>query len=346
MKKGKTAILLLNVGTPDKPSVKYVRKYLFQFLNDRRVIDLPWLFQKILVNLIIVPFRAPKSTVLYKRLWTANGSPLLYYAQQVRNKLQDRLPDSDKVFIAMRYQNPGIRKALAQIKEGRFSKIVIIPLFPQYASSTTGTALQDVMNRIKNWNVIPTIRTINQFYAAPKFLDAFVNKIKSCHPENYDHIVFSYHGLPLRHLDRVHPHIDNQTCTCYKSLPAHGHFCYRGTCYHTTRLLAEKLNLNPEQYSVGFQSRLSDKWIKPFSDKIVIEKAKEGVKKLLFVAPSFVADCLETTVEIQYEYEQLFKEHGGEELKMVESLNDDDIWIDALNDMVRNEISQKSSSVA
>ena len=164
----KSAILLVNVGTPDKPTVNAVRRYLFQFLNDRRVIDLPLIPQKLLVNLIIVPFRAPKSTKLYQQLWTEKGSPLLYNALELQEKLQKKVNDKADVFIAMRYQNPSIRKATESIKEAGYSKVVVLPMFPQYASSTNGTATQAVWDKMRKWNTMPNVHVINQFYDHPR----------------------------------------------------------------------------------------------------------------------------------------------------------------------------------
>ena len=329
-----TAVLLINVGTPDSPSVKDVRKYLFEFLNDRRVIDIPWLFQKILVNLIIVPFRAPESAKLYRLLWSDKGSPLLYYGNSVKEKLQ-ALPDKNyEVFLAMRYGNPNLKEALEKIKARGYSKIVVLPLYPQYASSTTGTAMAMVMDLVKKWEVIPEIQLINQFYDNPGFINAWVKKIRSCNDMEYDHIVFSYHGLPLRHLKSIHPGIDSSTCSCNVQIPGHGKYCYKATCYETTRLLVSELGLKRGDYSVSFQSRLSDKWMKPFTDELLVCKAQEGVKKILIAAPAFVADCLETTVELGIEYKELFIKSGGSHLEYTGSLNDMPEWIRALKNII------------
>lgn len=326
----KTAILLVNVGTPDEPTVKAVRRYLFQFLNDRRVIDLPLIPQKLLVNLIIVPFRAPKSTKLYQQLWTKEGSPLVYHALQLQNKLQQKVDKNTDVFIAMRYQNPSIKKACEAIKHAGYNKVVVMPLFPQYASSTNGTATQAVWDEMRKWNTLPDVHVINQFYDHPAFLDAFANKIASYKPNEYDHLIFTYHGLPNRHLDKSHPGISNTSCSCEKEMPEHGKFCYKATCYETTRQLVKRLKLKEGSYSVSFQSRLSNNWMTPFTDKNLMKRAENGATNLLVAAPSFVADCLETVVEIGYEYKKLFIEKGGEKLTMVESLNSDDEWVDAL----------------
>jgi len=334
MKTKKTAVILINVGTPDEPKVRAVRRYLFEFLNDRRVIDLPLVVQKILVNLIIVPFRSPKSTKLYQRLWTEKGSPLLYYSEQVQTELQEKLASKADVFMAMRYGNPSIGKALAAIQKGNYDQLIILPMFPQYASSTNGTAIQAVMDQIKKWNTIPEIHAINQFYDHPAFLDAFAERIQSYQPEEYDHIIFTYHGLPNRHLEKNHPDESIKTCNCETSLPEFGQYCYKATCYQTTRELVQRLGLKSGQYSVSFQSRLSNNWMTPFTDKNLISRAKQGNKKVLVAAPAFVADCLETTVEIGWEYKELFMENGGEKLQMVESLNDSPRWISGLEEML------------
>ena len=330
MENKKTAVLLINLGTPDEPKVKAVRRYLSEFLNDRRVIDIPLVLQKILVNLIIVPFRAPKSTKLYQRLWTEKGSPLLYFSESVHAELQKKLASKADVYLAMRYGNPSIGKALSAIKKGNYDSLVVLPLFPQYASSTNGTAIQAVIDEVRKWNTIPTINAISQFYDHPVFLDAFADRIKSYQPEKFDHVIFTYHGLPNRHLEKNHPEESIKTCNCENVLPEFGKFCYKAACYQTTRELVKRLDLPADKYSVSFQSRLSNNWMTPFTDKNLISRAKQGSKNILVTAPSFVSDCLETTVEIGWEYKELFMENGGENLQMVESLNDSPQWISAM----------------
>jgi protoporphyrin/coproporphyrin ferrochelatase len=336
MKYKKTAVILANVGTPDEPTVPAVRRYLFQFLNDRRVIDLPWLLQKFLVNVIIVPFRAPKSTKLYQMLWTEKGSPLLAISVESRDKLQERLGENYEVFVGMRYQNPSLKMVLQTIKDKRFDKIVVLPMFPQYASSTAGTIAQLVNTETAKWNVIPELTIVSQFYDNPGFIRAFAAQIRKYKPEEFDHIIFSYHGLPFSQTDRVHPAIKTVNCNCEVEMPAHGRFCYKATCYETTRLLAKELGLPKSAYSVAFQSRLTKNWLKPFSDKEVIKLAKEGKKRVLIAAPAFIADCLETIVEIGFEYQHLFEENGGEKIQLVESLNTNADWIETLAELVTN----------
>ena len=332
----KTAVILINVGTPDSPSVKNVRRYLLEFLNDPRVIDIPWLLRKILVNFIIVPFRAPKSAKLYRLLWTEKGSPLLFYSNSVRDKLQEQLGEHYNIFVAMRYANPNIRDVMKQIKTSGFSELIVVPMFPHYAISSTGTTMEAVMQQLKNWTVIPEIKFIGQFYNHPQFIDAFAERIREYHPEKYDHVLFSYHGLPISHITRIHPEIDCENCSCTTKFPQHGAFCYKATSYETTRLLAAKLGLPEGKFSQSFQSRLSDKWLKPFTDKILIKKAGEGIKNILIVAPAFVADCLETTVELGIDFKNQFKQAGGDKLEYVASLNDLPTWIKALKSMIEN----------
>jgi ferrochelatase len=334
MTTGKSAVLLINVGTPDSPSVRDVRSYLFEFLNDPRVIDLPWLLRKMLVNLIIVPFRAPKSAKLYQQLWTDQGSPLSLHSNNVRDRLQEQLGENYSIFVAMRYANPNIRDVLERIRFSNFSELIVVPMFPHYASSSTGTAIEAVLQQVKSWTVIPEIKIVGQFYDDPKFLDAFAEKISQYHPAAYDHVLFSYHGLPLRHINSIHPEIRCKECSCTKALPPHGAFCYKATTYETTRLLATRLGLPEGKFSQSFQSRLSDKWLEPFTDKQLAKMAKEGTKSILIVAPAFVADCLETTVELGVDFKQQFLEAGGEKLEYVESLNDSPHWIDAIKNLV------------
>jgi ferrochelatase len=323
-------LLIVNTGTPDKPEVKDVRKFLSEFLNDKRVIDLPWLFRKILVNLIIVPFRAPKSTKLYRRLWTGNGSPLLNNLNSLVTKVQSRIRDQYKVIGVMRYGKPSLAEALQKMKDTPPDQLIVFPLYPHYASSTTGSVIELTAGIVRNWDVIPEIKFIGQFYSHPEYLDAMVRHIENYNLQTFDHILFSYHGLPLSHIQRIHPETDCSNCSCNEKFPENGNFCYKATCYETTRILSAKLNLTPEKFSTSFQSRLTKKWLSPFTDETLIKLAGSGTKRVLVIAPSFVADCLETIIEIKEEYQALFKKEGGEELVLVESLNANDDWADTL----------------
>jgi len=331
----KTCVLLINLGTPDSPSTTDVRKYLSEFLNDPRVIDINPIARFFLVNFIIVPFRAPKSAKIYKELWTKDGSPIIIYGESVKEKLQKELGNDFDVELAMRYQNPGLDKVCARMEKRGYEKIIIIPLFPQYASASTGSAIDEAMKLISKWWVIPEIKIISQFYDDEDYLNCVIERSKKYNFNDYDHILFSYHGLPIRQVDKVYS--DGKPCDdhkCDTEINEDNIYCYKATCYATTRLLAAKLNLTKERYTVCFQSRLDKNWLEPFSDKVVIDCAKKGAKKLLVFSPAFVADCLETTVEIGIEYQKLFIENGGEKVQLVESLNDHPMWIETLKKLV------------
>lgn len=337
----KTGVLLIQLGTPDSPSTSDVRTYLSEFLNDPRVIDLPWLARKLLVNGIIVPFRAPKSAKIYKKLWEhGNGvSPLLTYTQSVQKLLSERLQnDNITVEMAMRYQNPSMDIVLDRMHKANYEQIIIIPLFPQYASASSGSAIEKAMNLIRKWWVIPEIKIVSQFYDHPAYIDSIVERAKAFNFDDYDHILFSYHGLPERQVDKVY---DNGLCEdqpCETTINEENKFCYKATSYATTRLIAAKLGLKESDYTVCFQSRLDKKWLTPFSDVIVEEQGKKGAKKLLAFSPAFVADCLETIIEIGDEYQEIFEEHGGEKVQLVPSSNDHPRFIDCLEDLVRTRL--------
>ncbi len=334
MSKEKTAVLLMNVGSPDKPKIGPVWKYLTEFLNDKRVIDLPWLLRIFLVNFIIIPFRVRNSTRLYKLLWTEKGSPLIYYSFEMKEKLQKKLGDGYEVFVAMRYQKPDYKKVIGEIIEKGFKKLILFPLYPHHAMSTSETTVVAVKKELKRQQSVTDLRVVNQFYDHPQFIQAYADQGRKCQPDHFDHIVFSYHGLPNRHLEKCHPGIRPEQCDCRSFIPEHGRRCYRATCYATTRLLAKTLCLKPEDYSIGFQSRLDKNWMEPFTDDLLLEKLKEGKKRILVFAPSFVTDCLETIIEIGDEYRKMFMEAGGEKLQLVESLNSQDQWITAMKTLM------------
>lgn len=335
----KTGVLLIQLGTPDSPKVSDVRRYLTEFLNDPRVIDIPWLGRKLLVNGIIVPFRAPKSAKIYKELWeiSNNESPLLTYTESTTKLLQKRFKDKNvTVHMAMRYQKPSMDKVLEEMRRENYEKIVILPLFPQYASASGGSAIEKAMNIIRKWWVIPDVEIISQFYDHEAYIDAIVEKAKVFNIEGYDKVMFSYHGLPDRHVNKVY---DTGLCEdqpCETEINEENKFCYKAECYATTRLLAEKLNI--KDYTVAFQSRLNKKWLTPFSDVVIEQWAKEGAKKILVFSPAFVADCLETLIEIGVEYQEDFEKLGGEKVQLVPSTNDHPRFIDCLEDLVQKRL--------
>ena len=241
--KKKIGVLLVNLGTPDSPKTKDVRSYLFQFLNDKRVIDLPWLFRKILVNGIIVPFRAPKSAKVYKELWTKNGSPIVYHTHNLCEKLKSSLGPNFHVEYAMRYKNPSLKKILSGWEGKNFKQIIILPLFPQYASATNGSVIEQAMDVIKKWWVIPEVSFVTQFFDHELYLKAFEEKGNKYNFKEYDHIIFSFHGLPERHVDKVYEDGLCKDNDCENGINEANVFCYKASCYETALQLAKRFKL-------------------------------------------------------------------------------------------------------
>jgi ferrochelatase len=338
----KTCVLLINLGTPDSPKTSDVRRYLTEFLNDPRVIDINPVGRFFLVNGIIVPFRAPKSAKIYKELWDMWGgnSPLLTYGKKLQQLVQQKFEGQNiTVEFAMRYQNPSLNSVLERIEKVGYDQLIILPLFPHYASSSTGSAVEKALSIIQKWWTVPEIKIISHFFDHPGYIDAFVDRAKKYNLSEYDHVMFSYHGLPERQIEKVHPELTCAKCNCPEKFNAEQSHCYRNECYETTRLIATKLNIPKEKYTVSFQSRLGKTpWLTPYSDKVIENLGKKGVKKVLAFSAAFVADCLETSVEIGHEYQNIFKENGGEKVQLVESLNDSPIWVEAVCDMIKERI--------
>jgi ferrochelatase len=338
MSLSKKGVLLVNLGTPDSPSVSDVRRYLDEFLMDGRVIDVNPIWRSILVKGIIVPFRGPKSAKLYKEIWSdTTGSPLLHYSKLQVEALRRRLGESYHVELAMRYQNPSIESALNKLKDAQVNSIQVIPLFPHYASASTGSVIDKVMEIVRQWQAIPEISFINSFHNNELMIETFAENAVKHNPETYDHILFSFHGLPQRQLIKS----DHSGLHCLKSdnccstLTVNNQFCYSAQCYDTARLIAERLNLQKDRYTVCFQSRLGkDPWVQPYTSVVIKQLAEKGAKRLLVFCPAFVADCLETVYEVTVEYGDEFKALGGEHVQLVESLNDHPKWIEALEQMV------------
>lgn len=335
----KIGILLVNLGTPENPRTPAVRRYLREFLMDGRVIDIPKWQRFLLLQGIIAPFRAPKSAKTYQQLWTENGSPLLVYGYSLQKRLQEKLGNQYHVALGMRYQKPSIAQALEELKHHQVKKIVVLPLFPQYASATTGSIHEKTMQIIRKWPSIPEIIFVAQYCNDKGFIQAFAEQGKKyLSQEPFDHVIFSYHGLPQRQIIK---HDLTNTClrsnTCCDTYGQHNQLCYRAQCFETSRQLAKALNLTDEQYTVSFQSRLGrDPWIQPYTDEVIKKLVRENKKRILVFSPSFVADCLETTIEIGVEYKHIFESLGGERWQLVESLNDSDNWVQTLYELVKS----------
>ncbi len=322
--KHKTGVLLINLGTPDSPSVSDVRSYLSQFLNDPRVIDIPVVIaqavgepdhrsvsrtevSKDLSEIVdregfsIAVLQRAGKRIAYKKSWAL----ITTCTSQCAIKTH-RLPD---VLETMRKKN--------------YKKIVVLPMFPQYASASTGSALEEVMRVMKTWWVIPEMKVISEYYDHPLYIDAFVARGKQYNLSEYDHVLFSYHGLPERQVDKVYVNGKCSDHNCENEITEENKFCYKAESYATTRLIAAKLGIPASKYTVCFQSRLDQKWLKPFSDEVVRDCAKKGMKKILVFSPAFTADCLETVIEIGDEYQEIFHSTWwGERFSLVESLNE------------------------
>lgn len=334
---GKKGILLINLGTPDDPSRGAVYRYLKQFLLDYRVIDINTVQRNLLVRGLIAPFRSKSASKLYQELWTDEGSPLKVYGYKLQELLQDAMGEEYIVELAMRYQSPSIESVIQKmLNEQYVSELVIVPLFPHYASASTGSVYEEVMRLIAKEQAIPKLRFVNAFYEHPDFIAAFAERAKEHDIDSYDHVVFSYHGLPVRQLvkaDRCGHCMQSDDC-CLEISHKNQH-CYSAQCYATTKALVKELGLKEGKYTTCFQSRLGkEPWREPYTTDVLQQRADAGDKRLLFLCPAFVADCLETTIEVSVEYQEEFQEMGGEHVQLVESLNDHPTWVSALKNIV------------
>jgi ferrochelatase len=333
----KTGVLLLQLGTPDSPSTADVRKYLREFLMDARVIDVPYVARQLLVNGIIANFRAPKSAKLYKEIWKEEGSPLLIYGKELRTVLQQKLGDDFIVDLGMRYQQPPMKAALERFRKAKVKRLILLPLYPQFASSSTGSSLQFAFETIAKWEVMPEVHAVSSYYDHPEYIRLWAEKGKALNDGSFDAFMFTFHGVPWRHIRKTE-------CggTCQdgpKECPAinsENHVCYRAQCFANARAVRDLAQLPVDKTYINFQSRLGrDPWLTPYTDETLIRLAKEGKKRILVFSPSFTADCLETIHEVGAEYNELFRHHGGEELVLVPSMNSDKGWIEFLESIVR-----------
>ena len=328
----------MNLGSPDSTATKDVRRYLNEFLMDGRVIDVPYLARLLLVKGIVVPFRAPKSAEAYKTIWTDKGSPLVVMTRNLQAALQEKF--DEPVEIAMRYGNPSTKEGLdkLQSRDPGITEVVAVPLYPHYAMSSFETAVEDVKETHAKYKYPFSIKFVEPYYNDPGYIDALAENMRSYVAADYDKILFSYHGVPARHIRKS----DTTGCHCLKvsnccEVPsaAHAH-CYRHQCFTTTKLVMAKLNIPESKYAISFQSRLGKGWLEPFTDIRLKELPGEGVKKLLILCPAFVSDCLETLEEIEIRGEEIFMEAGGEEYKMIPCLNTNPLWVDALENLVKH----------
>ncbi len=335
MKKG---VLVVNVGSPDAPEPGPVREYLREFLGDPRVLDMNPVGRWLLLNLIILPRRPKQSAEAYKQIWTDQGSPLLVHGRALVEGLRAALPDCE-VELAMRYGKPSIADVIAGLRAKGCDRLVVFPVYPQYASSTTGTVLEAVYREAAAlWNT-PSIAAVPPFYDDDGFLGASAEVGRPTLDELApDHVLFSFHGLPERHVqksDETGQHCLKRDDCCASIVDANRN-CYRAQCYVTARGIAARLELAEGTWSVAFQSRLGKTpWIRPYTDEVIDELAKQGVKRLAVFCPAFTADCLETLEEIGMRGAEQFTEAGGEVLRQVPCVNAHPSWIRAAADLVR-----------
>lgn len=341
-------LLLINLGTPDEPTTPAVRRYLREFLGDPRVLDINAVGRAALLNLVILPRRPAKSAEAYKTIWDPKrGSPLLYHSQDLAAGVAAKLGDGWKVELAMRYGRPSIADGMTALEKANVDRIVVLPLFPQYASSSTGTAVARVMELARErWNV-PALDFVPAFFDDPGFLASFEAVAKPVLADKTpDHVLFSFHGLPVRQITKTDAGgnhcFKSETCCDTLANPN----CYRAQSYFTARELAKRLALPADKFTVCFQSRLGrTPWIQPYTDVVLDELPKKGIKKLAVLCPAFVADCLETVEEIGMRAKEQWHKAGGEELTLVPSLNATQPWIDAVAAMAERHAARKTLSV-
>lgn len=337
----KKAVVLMNLGSPDSTAVSDVKQYLNEFLMDERVIDKPWLLRTLLVKGIIVPFRAPNSAKAYKSIWTEKGSPLIVISKDQERALKKEL--DEPVVIAMRYGNPSPQKAYDDLvkKNPDLEEVVVVPMYPHYAMSSYETAVEYAKEQHKKGNYPFKLTFIKPFYDNAEYIEALCESIQPYLEADYDQILFSYHGIPERHILKCDPtkqHCLKTKDCCDVPSPSHA-YCYRHQCWTTTNLIADRLNIPKEKRGFSFQSRLGrDPWLQPYTAVRLGELPNEGIKKLLVVCPAFVADCLETLEEMGEEGKEIFLHAGGERFDLIPCLNVHPLWITALAKWIRESV--------
>ena len=320
-KNKKIGVLLTNLGTPDSPTKKAVKKYLNQFLMDRRVIDLPRLFWIPILKLIILNIRPGRSARLYKSIWTKNGSPLLFLSNNITKKLSNSLKSNITIKLGMRYGTPSIEEAMDILRKEKISKILVLPLYPQAGSPTTSSTFDAVAKYLENISWMPNLRFVSGYHDRKDYISALARSINNSFNDHGrpDKLIFSFHGMPYRYLEKGDP--------------------YYYFCHKTARLTAEKLNLEKNSYGIAFQSRFgSDKWLEPYIDRLLIDEANSGTKHIQIISPGFAVDCLETLEEINIQYRELFINNGGKSFEYIPCLNDSSDHIDLIRTIINESI--------
>ncbi len=330
----KQTVLLVNLGSPDSPTVRDVRRYLREFLSDPRVLDAPWPIRQFVLNAFILPFRPKQSAHAYQSIWTSEGSPLVVMSRRVQSLLQAKtdLP----VELAMRYGKPSIQEVVGGILKGDTKEILLVPLYPHYAMSSYETVVERVREVLKG-NPEVKLKVLPPFYKDPDYVKALVASASAELSKPYDHLLFSFHGLPERHMKLADPsksHCLQRVDCCVTPHAAH-EFCYRAQCFSTVREFVKFASIPESRYSVAFQSRLgSDPWLKPYTDVEIAAMPARGIRRLRVICPAFVSDCLETLEEIGMRARESFLAAGGEDFALIPCLNDHPAWIETLNGYV------------
>ena len=338
-------VLLVNLGSPASPNAGDVRNFLREFLMDGRVLDVPYLVRLGIVHLGILPSRPQESAKAYRKIWTEEGSPLVATSGKVRAALEARtgLP----VELGMRYQEPSIRKAVGKLRARGVTDLFLIPMFPHYAMSSYETAVERVREVLAESAPEMSLRVMAPYYDHPDYIAALAETASGYLTTEYDHFLFSFHGLPERHLrnsdpTRAHCLIDHNCCTRASAIHE---TCYRAQCFKTAQAFADLADLPKNKFSVAFQSRLGrEPWLKPYTDHVIARLAATGTKKLLVICPAFVTDCLETLEEIGIRGRESFRQAGGTELTLIPCLNDHPVWITALEKMIDNRLAGETAS--
>ena len=325
------AVLLVNLGSPDSPEVSDVRRYLNEFLMDKHVIDLPWPLRRLIVSAFVLPSRPKQSAEAYQSVWLPEGSPLKVISEKVREKLQAQT--EIPVRLAMRYGAPSIEQELLVLaRQEAVKEILLLPMYPHYAMSTVKTCIEEAQRVMQKHGIRKTLNIHPVFYNHPDYIHALVDSARPWLEQDYDHLLFSYHGVPERHIRKDDPtgsHCLTPDC-CQKPSAAHA-TCYRHQLYQTTAEFVRAAGISDNRYSVAFQSRLGKaKWLEPYTDKTIEQLARQGVKRLLVMCPAFTADCLETLEEIAMQGQEIFEAAGGETLTLIPCLNDHPTWIKTL----------------
>ncbi|MGD0502080.1 MAG: ferrochelatase [Steroidobacteraceae bacterium] len=319
-------VLLVNLGTPDSPTYFSVQRYLREFLGDRRVINTArWIWLPVLYG-IVLPLRPIKSARNYRQIWMKEGSPLAVYSARLKIKIErrlaERLGDGVRVELAMTYGEPSIGSAIRALAEQNVKRLLLVPLYPQYCSSTTGSVFDRTVRALRRWRWLPETRFVNDYYADPGYIEALAERIERHWADAGEraHLVFSYHGIPVAYVRRGDP--------------------YRSQAEATSRLIASRLGLKESDWSHCYQSRFGTvAWLQPYTQDTLKDLATRGIRKLTVVSPSFAVDCLETLQEVALEYADKFVQFGGERLSLVPALNDDDRHAEVLVSVIRNQLS-------